>query len=130
MNEIVAESAVAGGGEGEEVGTRREIGRPVKAAFITRDAVDVDEHPSTVRRHTPPAQVVCGEMLDSEDRPHVLLANGSAEKHALLHVKFRGRAVYRIVGPDREQQTGWPQETGGVLVEEFVMPAMGRRRAG
>ncbi len=62
------------------------------------------EEASVTHFNTPPASVIIGEMRDSLNRPHVLIANASAEKHAFMEIGIKGRAVYYIDSENNERQ--------------------------
>ncbi len=82
----------------------------------------IEENPSATHRPTVPASLIVGEFRDSQGRPHVMLCNASAEKHAWVNVKVRGKAVYDIAGA-RENKTGFTFPDGAVGFKEMsVMP--------
>jgi len=82
----------------------------------------VTEDPSTTHRHTPPSDLIIGEMRDRRGRPHVLIANGSAEKHTKFRVDLNGRSVHCIRDEGKEERWGRPVAGGGCECGEFLMP--------
>ncbi len=82
----------------------------------------IEEEASVTRRPSPPANVIIGEMRDSRNRPHVLIANGSAEKHAFMQVRVKGKAIHYIDCGKKERPMG-KQITGNVTqIQEHIMP--------
>ena len=80
------------------------------------------EDPSTVRRQTPPSHLVIGEFRDGNGRPHVVLANGSQEKHTHVTITARGRAIHVIKDEAVEHKTGRKESDDTVSFLEFIMP--------
>jgi len=85
----------------------------------------IEENPGDVRRGTPPALVVAGEFQDRQGRPHVLVANGSWEKHASLGIKVQGTAVHRIAAGREPPMRSSRTRDGGTFVQEHIMPGQG-----
>ena len=85
----------------------------------------IEENPGDVRRETPPAQVVAGELRDSQGRPHVLVANGSWEKHASLGIRVQGTAVHRIAAGQESPMRSSRTPDGGTSIQEHIMPGQG-----
>ena len=82
----------------------------------------IAEQRSVTHRGTPPPGLIVGEFRDGQGRPHVMLANASAEKHACVEVRVNGRAVYGIVGGNDEQPIGRMFPDGAAGFDETVMP--------
>ena len=80
------------------------------------------ESPMTTRLPSPPSHLLVGEFRDSRGRPHVLLANGSAEKHTEAIVTVKGKAIHAIVGGDGEQPVGKSLPDGRACLRDFIMP--------
>ncbi len=79
------------------------------------------EDPGTVRRPSAASHLVVGEFLDDQQRPHVVLANGSWEKHTFAHITVKGTAVHTIAGEDCERATG-EASAGTVSFSTHMMP--------
>ena len=76
----------------------------------------------TPRRPSPPSHLLVGEFRDSRGRPHVLLTNGSAEKHTEAIVTVKGKAIHAIVGGYGEQPVGKSLPDGRACLRDFIMP--------
>jgi len=63
-------------------------------------------------------------MVDSQDRPHVLVANGSQEKHTFAVLTFRGRTAYRI-HDGSEKKVARENGDGTSTWSGHIMPGQG-----
>ena len=79
------------------------------------------EDPSTVRRPSDPSHLVVGEFLDDQARPHVVLANGSWEKHTFIRITARGKAI-RLIAEEGVEHNKGRTEGDTVTFATHIMP--------
>jgi len=79
------------------------------------------EDPSTVHRPSAASHLLVGEFRDDQQRPHVVLANGSWEKHTFIKITVRGTAVHTIAAEGDERPTG-KAAAGTVSFSTHIMP--------
>jgi len=93
----------------------------LKSLDATGVVAGIVEDPSTLHRPTEASHLVVGEFLDDEDRPHVMVANGSWSKHTFARVTVRGRGVLSIAGEGKEKRLD-RREDGQASFATHFMP--------